>query len=226
MTSTTHDPNTCHTTSLPDKRTSDVQKLHCLISRCFPDFLCLAEPDSAAQMDLKTCTILPATGEGETNFVRAQVTSQRGEGVTVIVAVEPEALPTQQMAKKIAGILIQSELTYGRPVLLSVINLSGGRPGIHLETAQLSAVGDIECVRVYFTVWGLAGSRADYYLTRPEPLAWAMAPCMRSTSHTQQELLDAARTRINDAQLTDDLRTALLRFLSPDLDCEPIEEVA
>lgn len=226
MSSTAHAPNTCHTTPLTDKRIPTVQETHSLISHFLPDFLRLVEPDSAAQMLLETCTIHPAAGADETNIICAEVKSSRGEGVTVIVAIELEALPPHQMAQKLADFLIQSELTYGLPVLLSVIYLSGGRPGIHLESARISPVGEIECVRAFFNVWGLAESRADYYLSRPEPLAWAMAPYMRSISLSQQELIEAARARIHEAQLSDDLRAALLRFLSPDLAPESNEEVA
>ena len=225
MTSTATESNICHTTPLSEKKIPGMQGTHQLISHFLPDFLRLAEPDSAAQMVLETCTILPAAGDEGTNIIRAQVISSRGEGVTVIVAIEPEALPTQQMAQKLADVLIQSELTNGLPVLSSVIYLSGGRPGLHLESAQISAVGNIECVRIYFTAWGLAESRADYYLSRPEPLAWVLAPCMRSISQSQQELLEAAGARINEAQLSEDLRSALLRYL-PDIQRELNVEVA
>ena len=219
MTSMATELNTHPTAPLPDRRTPEIQETHQLISLFLPDYLRLAEPDAAAQMVLETCTILPTAEDDEINLIRAQVTSSRGEGVTVIVAIEPEALPPQQMAQKLARILFQSELTYGLPVLLSVLYLSGGRPGLRLESARIDSVGEIECVRVFFTVWGLAESRADHYISLPEPLAWAMAPYMRSISRTQQELSEAVRARIDGAQLSDDLRAALLRFL-PDLQRE------
>src|SRR5262245_56210810 len=100
MTNTAHDSNTCHTTPLPEKKIPGVQETHQLISRFLSDFLRLAEPDSAAQMVLETCTILPAAGHEGTNIIRAQVKSSRGVEVMVIVAIEPEALPTYQMAQK------------------------------------------------------------------------------------------------------------------------------
>lgn len=225
MSSTAHDQTPHHTTPLPNQPIPSVQETHRLISLFLPDFLRLAEPDSAAQMNLQSCELLSAAEDDKANLIRAHVQSRLGEKVTVIVAVEPEALPTQQIAEKLARVLLHSELAYGTPVLLSVIYLSGGRPGLHLESAQIGTFGNVDCVRMYFTTWSLSESRADHYLQRPEPLAWALAPYMRFTSRTQQELLEASRERIREAQLSDDLRTALLRFLSPDLHGELAEEV-
>ncbi len=220
MTSTATESHTHPTAPLPDRRTPEVQETHLLISLLLPDYLRLAEPDSAAQMSLQDCEILPAAEDKGITLIRAHVKSRLGEKVTVIVAVEPHALPTQQIAAKLADVLVRSEVTYGFPVLLSVVYLSGGLPGVHLESAQIGTFGDIECVRIYFTTWSLSASHAEYYLQRPEPLAWAIAPYMRSTSHTQHELLESSRVRIEEAQLSGDLRTALLRFVSPDLHCE------
>jgi len=157
---------------VPDRKIPTVQEAHQLISYFLPDFLRLAEPDAALRMDLRTCTILPAAGDDQTNIIFARVSTCRGEEVTVIVAIEPEALPPAEIARKLGGVLIQSELTYGNPVLLTVVNLFGGRPGLHLESAQIGTFRDVECVRLFFTAWGLSESRADYYLSRPEPLAW------------------------------------------------------
>ena len=127
MSSTTH--TTCQpVTPLPDK-TPTVLETHQLISHFLPDFLRLTEPDSAARMDLKSCTILPAPEDNETNIIFAQVRSSRGEGVTVIVAIEPVYLAPEQIARKLAAVLVRSELIYGNPVLLSVLYLSGGTPG-------------------------------------------------------------------------------------------------
>jgi len=213
MTST-DDPTFQPAAPLPDRKIPTVHEVYQLISCFLPDFLRLAEPDTADRMDLRTCTILPADGDDQTNVIFARVSTCRGEAVTVIVAIEPEALPPAEIARKLGGVLIQSELTYGNPVLFTVFNLSGGRPGPRLESAQIGTFRDIECVRLFFTAWGLAESRADDYLSRPEPLAWTLAPCMRSTSRTQQELLEAARMRIEEAGLSDEDRTALLRFLA------------
>jgi hypothetical protein len=198
---------------LPDRRIPTVRKIHQLISRFLPDFLRLAEPDAAIRMGLGSCTVLPAAGD-QTNIVFAQVSTSLGEEVTVIVAIEPEALPPAEIAQKLGAFLLQCELTYGNPVLLTVLYLSGGRAGLHLESAQIGTFGDIDCVRLFFTAWGLAESNADYYLSRPEPLAWALVPYMRSISRTQQEVLEAARARSEKAELSEDDCTALLRFLS------------
>jgi hypothetical protein len=137
MTSTTLDPSFSCTTP-------NASELHRLISHFFTDYLRLVEPDSAAQMHLQHCQILPAPGEGKNaHVVHARVPCHLGEEVTVLAAIEPVA--------------------------------------------------------------------------RPEPLAWAIAPFMRSASHSQSALFEAARARVLQARLADDKSAALLRFLTPDL---------
>ena len=204
--------------------TPNAPEWHRLISHFFTDYLRLVEPDSAAQMHLEDCRILPAPGEGNANVVHARVPSHRAEEVTILAAIEPVAQEPRCLAAKLGQLVVDAELADRLPVLLSVVYLSEGRPGVHLETATLSEVGGIECVRLYFNTWCISRSRAEYYLARPEPLAWAIAPFMRSDSHSQSALFEAARARILQARLSDDACAALLRFLAPDLHHEAYDE--
>ena len=188
-----------------------------LIQTFFADYLRLVEPDSAGQMWLDRITF-PRNGKraacDDDDFrkigVIAEVPSHRGELVTVLVQIEPEALTPPEVARRLGHYLMGLEIRYGQPVLLSVLYLHGGRPGIHLESGVLGEACGIELMRIYFTTFALAETHAEYYLERPEPLAWVFAALMRPTKRTPEEHRCACLERIANAPL-DEERRLLLR---------------
>lgn len=189
-----------------------------IIQTFLADYLRLVEPDSACQLWLDRITF-PSRPEklggcGDADFreiaVVAEVPSHRGEIVTVLVQIEPEALPPPEIARRLGRFLLELEIFYGQPVLLSVLYLQGGRPGTHLESGVLSEACGIELARIYYTTLALAETRAEFYLERPEPLAWAFAALMRPTKRTPEEHRRACLDRIAAAPL-DEAHRALLR---------------
>ncbi|HYU31212.1 MAG TPA: hypothetical protein VEW48_03550 [Thermoanaerobaculia bacterium] len=187
-----------------------------LIRSFFPDYLRLVEPDSAAQMWLERIAF-PAPKEppepdgddlGDLGVV-AEVTSRRGETVTVVARIEPEALAPPEIAKRLGRHLMELEVCYGQPVLTSVLYLNGGRSGIHLESGVIGEACGIELVRIYYTIFSLAETRAEPFLDRPEPLAWAFAALMRPTKRTPEEHRRACLERIAAAPLDEDRRLLL-----------------
>jgi hypothetical protein len=202
-----------------------------LIQTFFADYLRLVEPDSAIQMcldqigfprpeKLRTC----GDGDFRETGVVAEVLSHRGELVTVVVQIEPEILAPPEIARRLGDSLMGLELRYGQPVLLSVIYLQGGRPGIQLESGVISEACGIELVRLYYTSFALAESRAEYFLDRPEPLAWVFSALMRPVKRTPEEHRRACLDRIAAAPLGEDLRLLLRRGTEAFL--PPAEEVA
>jgi hypothetical protein len=189
-----------------------------LIQTFFADYLRLVEPDSAVQMWLDRITFPRSEKliECEDDDFReigvvAEVLSHRGELVTVLVQIEPEALAPPEIARRLGHHLMELELRYGQPVLLSVIYLQGGRPGIHLESGVISEACGIELVRIYYTSFALAESRAEYFLERPEPLAWIFASLMRPVKRTPEEHRRACLERIAAAPLDEEQRLLLRR---------------
>jgi hypothetical protein len=71
----------------------------------------------------------------------------------------------------------------------------------------------MEVVRIFHTSFGLSGARADYYLERPEPLAWALATAMRPVRLSREELFDKALARIAGADLAQERRDLLSSFV-------------
>ena len=189
-----------------------------LIQTFFADSLRLVEPDSAVQMWLDRITF-PSPGKRaeceDEDFraigVIAEVPSHRGELVTVLVQIEPEALNPPEVGRRLGHSLMGLEIRYGQPVLLSVLYLQGGRPGVHLESAAIAEACGIELARIYYTSFGLGETRAEHYLDRPEPLAWAFAALMRPTKRTPDEHRCACLERIAAAPLDEELRRKLQR---------------
>lgn len=199
---------------MPDRR----RPLRDLIQSCFADYLRLVEPDSACQMWLERAIFprpekLAACEDDDFRAIGvvAEVPSHRGEIVTVLVQIEPEALTPPEVARRLGHYLTGLEIRYGQPVLLSVLFLRGGRPGIHLESGVIGEACGIELVRIFFTTFGLAETHAEYYLERPEPLAWVFAALMRPTKRTPEEHRRACLERIASAPVDEERRLLLHR---------------
>lgn len=189
-----------------------------LIQTFFADYLWLVEPDSAEQMWLDRITfprseklIECEDGDFREVGVVAEVLSNRGERVTVLVQIEPEVLDPEVIARRLGHYLMGLELRYGQPVLLSVVYLQGGRPGIHLESGVISQACGIDLVRLYYTSFALGASRAEYFLDRPEPLAWVFATLMTPVKRTPEEHRRACLERIAAAPLDEEHRLLLRR---------------
>jgi hypothetical protein len=63
----------------------------------------------------------------------------------------------------------------------------------------------------------LTESRAEHFLERPEPLAWAFAAWMRPTKRTPDEHARACLERIAGAALDEERRTLLRRSVKASL---------
>lgn len=174
-----------------------------LIRVFFADYLRLVESDAAGKMRLDRITF---PQKGYARGVIAEIPPVKGETVTVMVRIEPE----RETPRSLAEDLRRLDLRYGQPVLLSVLRLTGGQPGAHLEAATISEAFGIELARIYYTVFGLHGARAEYYLERPEPLAWALSAWMRTVRRSPEEHRRACLERIEAAALSKPQR-ALLR---------------
>jgi hypothetical protein len=211
-----HAPNGGRGLSKGDDMPERRPLLRDLIQTFFADYLRLVEPDSAARMRLDRITF-PEPGKRaecpDDDFraigVVAEVPSLSGEMVTVLVQIEPEALTPPEVGRRLGHYLMGLEIRYGQPVLLSVLFLRGGRPGVRLESAALAEVCGIELARIFFTSFGLGETRAEAYLDRPEPLAWAFAALMQPTQRTPDEHRCACLERIAVAPLDEGLRRRL-----------------
>jgi len=180
------------------------------------DYLRLVEPDSAAHLRLDGLAIpglrdLPrwSAEEREAMGVIAQVPSRRNEAVTVVVQVEPDALAPAELSRRLGRTFLDLEVHYCQPVLLNLLYLRGSRPGVNLETAPVCRVFGLDVLRLYYTAFGLEGSRAEYYLERPEPVSWALSALMTPLRHSRERHRELCLQRIAAAGL-DPRRSGLL----------------
>jgi len=183
------------------------------------DYLRIVEPDSAEHLWLDRITLpnldaVPWTDAEKQAFgVVAKVPSRWGEQVTIVIQVEPEALTPTELSRRLGRYFMDLEIHYCQPVLLSVLYLRGGRPGINLETAPVSRIFDMDLLRIYFTTFGLERARAEYYLERPEPLSWALSAAMQPIRHSREHHHKLCLDRIAAAGLAEEHRTAFVRFI-------------
>ncbi len=193
------------------------------------DYVRIVEPDSAEHLRLEEARFPVLDGcpdwtdeERSALGTVAEVPGRRpGETVTVIVQVEPEPRGPAETSRRLARYFLGLEVGYGQPLLLSVLYLRGGRPGINLESAAVCRVFDMEVLRIFYTAFGLAETRAEYYLDRPEPLAWALAALMRPTRRSRAEHKLACLKRIAAAGLPEAKRILLERCVEEWMEMRP-----
>jgi hypothetical protein len=129
----------------------------------------------------------------------AEVPTRDGGSLTLLIQFEPEPHGPAETARRFVRWFLALETRLVQPVLLSVVYLRGGRPGPNLESAAVGTVYDMEIVRIFYTAFGLSEARADFYLERPEPLAWALAALMKPARRSRAEHKLACLQRIADS---------------------------
>jgi hypothetical protein len=169
------------------------------------DYLKIVEPDTAVHL-LPERARFPVvdmsdwTDEERTEIgAVAEIPARDGSSITLLIQVEPEPRGPAETAQRFGRWFLALETRLVQPVLLSVLYLRGGRPGPNLESAAVSTVYDMEVVRIFYTAFGLSEARADYYLERPEPLAWALASLMKPVRRSRAEHKLACLRRIADS---------------------------
>jgi len=199
--------------------------LRTLLQVCFADYLRLVEPDAAEHLCLDRASFR-SCGQDERSGLGlvAEVPSLRGGKVTVLVRIEPDAPAPDALSDRLGQTLLDLEVRYGQPVLLSVVCLRGARPGINLETTAVGRVFGVEVLRVFYTLFGLGGARAEYYLQRPEPLAWALAALMTPFHLDPPALRQACLERIAAARLDRPRRALLAGSVEAFLDSGRVDE--
>ncbi|HWM93715.1 MAG TPA: hypothetical protein VN493_23355 [Thermoanaerobaculia bacterium] len=191
------------------------------------DYLRLAEPDTAAHLLPERARFPIVDAPGWTDEERteigavAEVPTMDGTALTVLIQPEPEPRGPAETAQRLSRWFLALESHWTQPVLLSVIYLRGGRPGLNLESSAVGSIYGTEVVRIFYTAFGLAEARADYYLERPEPLAWALAALMKPVRRSRAEHKMACLQRIAGADLEDRERTLLTSCVEQWMELRP-----
>jgi hypothetical protein len=164
-----------------------------LIKLFFTEFLRLVDPESAPRLrsweatflDKEDFTDWPAGGRREMDLV-AKVPVEQEES-PLLVHVEIETDFRSGMDHRLWEYYMLLRLRHALPVLPILVNLRGGQPGVHRGTLREGFDGKATAVFQY-QVFGISGCRANEWLARPEPIAWAFAALMRPGSWSRAEL--------------------------------------
>jgi hypothetical protein len=220
---------------LPRPREANSMGLHDrlfkqLLQTFFGDLLRLVAPELAARLvpgaarflDKETFPDWPRSERQEVDLL-AEVPRADKPEEEILVHVEVEAQARADTAKRLFRYALQLQLRHGRPVLTILVNLRGGRPGV--ETLELTEdVGDLEVHRFRYLAFGLGACRAEDYLARPEPLAWALAALMRPPGLRRAEHKLACLRQIARAELTEAERFILLNCVETYRELGPEDE--
>lgn len=180
------------------------------------DYLKLVEPDTAVHLIPERASFPAVDMTDWTEEERAEIgavaeiPTRDGTSITLLIQLEPELRGPAETARRFGRWFLALETRLAQPVLLSVLYLNGGRPGPNLESSAVSTVYDMEVVRIFYTAFGLSEARGDYYLERPEPLAWALAALMKPVRRGRAEHKLACLRRIAAADLSDRERSLLI----------------
>jgi len=161
----------------------------------FADLLRIAAPEMAVRLrleevafvDKQAFTDWPAGDRREMDLVAAVPVADPDEAVArVLIHIEVESEARAGMAERVWGYYMQLRLRHGLLVVSILVNLRGGRPGVHRQVLTEGFEAPV-AARFWYRVLSLSGCSAEEYLARPEPLAWAFASLMRSRRWSRAE---------------------------------------
>ena len=184
----------------------------------FADFLSLVLPGVARRLNLGKQDFLDKElftdwpyGKRREADLLARVPA-RGTGKSpVLVHVEIEARTRAGMDLRMWGYYMQARLRHCLPVVPIVLILQGGPAGVHRQVRKESST--LYTAGFRYHAFGLSRCQSEDYLSRPKPLAWALAALMRPGRRTRAELKMACLRRIATADLTDNQSLLLVNFV-------------
>ncbi len=173
--------------------TSHDQLAKSLLKLYFADFLRLVDPRAAGQLRAAQATFLdkeaftdqPSGDRREMDLV-AEVPVE-GEEIPLLIHVEIETTYSSAMGRRLWNYYMLLRLRHRREVLPIVLNLHGGPAGVRAGVLREGFKEKRTAVFRYRQL-SLSGCRAEDWLRRPEPLAWAFAALMRPGRWSRAEL--------------------------------------
>jgi hypothetical protein len=188
-----------------------------LISTFFHDFLHLAVPNSSPRL-VGEATFLDKelfldwpTGSRRELDLLARVPMEEGRE-PVLVHVEIESRARTGMDQRLWRYYMQIRLRHDLLVLPILVNLRGGRPWVGLEVLE-EGLDAAAPVAFPYRVLGLSGCRAEEWLARHEPIAWAFAALMRSGRWSRAELKIECLRRVYRSAVTGFHKEVLVNWL-------------
>ncbi|HJX29541.1 MAG TPA: hypothetical protein VJ885_16685 [Thermoanaerobaculia bacterium] len=195
--------------------TSHDQLAKSLIGTFFAEFLRLTAPDSAPLLRMAEATFVDKesftdwpVGDRREMDLLVKVPPLEGElPLLVHVEIETEARPG--MDRRLWHYYMQLRLRHGLLVLPILVNLRGGRPGLFRQSLR-EVFGSSATAVFRYRALGLSGCRAEDWLARSEPVAWAFAALMRPGRWSRAELKLECLRRIAESDEVAGLRKLIL----------------
>jgi hypothetical protein len=196
-----------------------------VLRACFADLLRLTAPAVAARAELARIVfldkeLLAGSGRREADLL-VRVPLRRGGSLLIHVEVEARARP--RMPRRLRAYASRIQALYDDQVLSIVLYIRGGEPGICWQGLD----GELDAPEVTafrYVAFGLAGCRAEDYLSRPEPLAWALAALMDPGAWSRAELRRTCLQKIGEARLPLERQALLADFVDAYLPLTSDEE--
>jgi len=195
--------------------TSHDQLAKDLFRTFFADLLRLAAPEAAPRLRLDGAVFLDKQaftdwpeGDRREMDLLAEVPVADLTDHRILVHVEVEAEARSGMTDRIWQYYMQIRLRHGLLVVPLLVNLKGGRPGVHREVLD-EGFEEPATARFRYRVFGLSGCSAEEYLALPEPLGWALAALMRPGKRSRAEHKIECLRRISRADLSSSRRWLL-----------------
>jgi hypothetical protein len=167
-----------------------------MVRTFFGDFLELVEPGLVARLGAEAVIFrhrdeLAHWPEEERRDLGllAEILTCHGEWRTILVQVEAEAGDPARLEEKLLGWYLRLAVEDRQPVRVIAVHLRGGEPGLSRRWIVDEVDGE-ELLRIPYLAFGLEECRAEDFLAKPQPLAWALASLMRPTRRSR-----AAHTR-------------------------------
>jgi hypothetical protein len=201
-----------------------------LLRTFFSDFLALVSKPAAESLDASRATFLdkefftdwPRGRRRELDLL-ARVPLRTGGGQSVLIHVEIEARARAGIGPRLRSYRNQIQSVYEGQVVSSVVFLSQGRPGVHIETLD-EGLFDLELSLFRYIAFGVGGCSAEEYLARPEPLAWGLAALMRPGSWSRATHKRACLRRIDETEMDDVRRFLLINCVETYLELDTLRD--
>ncbi|HSL84899.1 MAG TPA: DUF4351 domain-containing protein [Thermoanaerobaculia bacterium] len=116
------------------------------------------------------------------------------------------------MGPRLLDYALQLWLEHHHPVVPIVVYLRGGKPDVIREEVRVGALGE-SFLTFSYLAFGLSRSRAEEYLSRPEPLAWGLAGLMRRGKLSEARHRLACLEPMTRVALTDKQRFLLVNVV-------------
>ncbi len=177
-----------------------------LLQRFFVDFLRLVAPDVAARLDLSAPVfldkelLLPGDPGSRVVDLLVRIPLLADKERTLLVHVEIEARARRGMGERLREYHRWIQSRHSGQILSIVIYLRGGRGGVREEIAREELAGP-GLPGFRYLSFGLERCLAADYLSRPEPLAWALAALMNPAPHSRARLKFDCLLRVSGASL-------------------------